>query len=224
MAKDRWWQEWTPQKVDAAGKLVSNLELKLLGALFVLGNGCTHYIVSTQTNISKKIHRKFFLTWTANMASIKDEFIFMPSDDKTFNKVVGEYTNRGLPAGCVGSVDCVHIAWDKCPTQYHSIYSGKEGFPSIAYEVICSVRKFIQSVTVGHPGSRNDKHIVRTDQSFMQLLEGNGWLQSKAWKTVGPHGTRNKTFFGVYLICDGGYHRWPCMVYPVKQVFPVRQS
>jgi hypothetical protein len=48
MAKDRWWQEWTPQKVDAAGKLVSNLELvKLLGALFVLGNGCSHYIVST---------------------------------------------------------------------------------------------------------------------------------------------------------------------------------
>ena len=39
MAEGRWWQEWTPQKVDAAGKLVSNLELKLLGALFVLGNG-----------------------------------------------------------------------------------------------------------------------------------------------------------------------------------------
>jgi hypothetical protein len=74
MAKDRWWQHWTPQKLDAAGKLVSNLELKLLGALFVLGNGCTHYIVSTQTNISEEVHRKFFLSWTANMASVKNEF------------------------------------------------------------------------------------------------------------------------------------------------------
>jgi hypothetical protein len=115
MAKDRWWQEWTPQKVDAAWKLISNLELQLLGSLFVLGNRYTQYIVSTQTNISEEVHRKFFLTWTANMASIKDKFTFMPSDDKTFNKVVGEYTNRGLP-GCVGSIDCVHIAWDKCPT------------------------------------------------------------------------------------------------------------
>jgi hypothetical protein len=86
--------------------------------------------------------------------------------------------------------------------------------------VICTARKFIQSVTVGHPVSRNDKHIVRTDESGMQLLEGNGWLQSKAWKTVaGPHG-QSKTFFGVYLIGDGGYHRWPCMVSPVNTGVP----
>ena len=219
MAKDRWWQHWTPQKLDAAGKLVSNLELKLLGALFVLGNGCTHYIVSTQTNISEEVHRKFFLSWTASMASVKEEFVFLPNDEESFNRVVGEYMIRGLP-GCVGSVDCVHIGWDKCPIQYHNMYKGKEGFPSIAYEVICTARKFIQSVTVGHPGSRNDKHIVRTDESVMQLLEGNGWLQSKAWKTVaGPHG-QSKTFFGVYVICDGGYHRWPCMVSPVKTGVP----
>ena len=116
--------------------------------------------MSTQTNISEEVHRKFFLTWSANMASIKDKFIFMPSDNKTFNKVVGEYTNRGLP-GCVGSVDCVHIAWDKCPTQYHSIYAGKEGFPSISYEVICTLRKFIQSMTVGHPGSRKQQTLCQ---------------------------------------------------------------
>ena len=30
----------------------------------------------------------------------------MPEDEATFQKVVGEYTARGLP-GCVGSVDCV---------------------------------------------------------------------------------------------------------------------
>jgi hypothetical protein len=144
------------------------------------------------------------------MASVKNKFIFLPNDEESFNRVVGEYMNRGLP-GCVGSVDCVHIGWDKCPTQYHNMNKGKEGFPSIAYKVICTARKFIQSVTVGHPGSRNDKHIVRTDESVMQLLEGNGWLQSKAWKTVaGPHG-QSKTFFGVYLIVTAGIiagHVW----------------
>jgi hypothetical protein len=107
------------------------------------------------------------------MASVKEEFVFLPNDEESFNRVVGEYMIRGLP-GCVGSVDCVHIGWDKCPIQYHNMYKGKEGFPSIAYEVICTARKFIQSVTVGHPGSRNDKHIVRTDESVMQLLEGMG--------------------------------------------------
>ena len=49
----------------------------------------------------------------------------------------------------------------------------------------------------------------------MDLLQGNGWLQSKGWRTVGPNGAHIQ-FFGVYLICDGGCHRWPCLVSPVK--------
>jgi Plant transposon protein len=214
MAREKWWCDWSPTKVDAFGFVVSNLELKLLGALYVLGNGTSLYIVSIQTNLSEEVHRCFFLFWIANMSSMKDDFIFMPNDEERFLQVVGEYSARGLP-GCVGSVDCVHVAWDKCPSQYMHMYKGKEGFPSIAYEVICTARKFIQSVSVGHPGSRNDKHIVRTDSSVMDLLEGNGWLNSKAWQTVGPTGAL-RNFIGVYLICDGGYHRWPCLISPVK--------
>ena len=139
----------------------------------------------------------------------------MPTNNEQFEFVVGEYSERGLP-GCVGSLDVVHIGWDSCPHQYFNMYKGKEGFPSVAYEVICSSRKFIQSVSVGHPGTRNDKHIVRTDYAVMDLLQGNGWLQSKGWKTVGPNGTPQVQFFGVYLICDGGYHRWPCLNSPLK--------
>jgi hypothetical protein len=79
------------------------------------------------------------------------------------------------------------------------------GFPSIAYEVLCTSRKFIQSITVGHPGMRIDKHIVRTDNSVLELLYGNGWLNSKNWQCCGREG-QSRTFRGVYLICDGGYH------------------
>jgi hypothetical protein len=53
----------------------------------------------------------------------------------------------------------------------------------------------------------------------MQLLEGNGWLQSNARKAADPDG-RNVSFFGVYLICDGEYHRWPCLISPVKAGVP----
>jgi hypothetical protein len=214
MANRRWWCDWTPNKIDAAGRIVSSLELKILGALFLLRSGCAQYIISTQTNLSEEVHRVFFLQWASKMASIKTEFIYMPEDEATFQKVVGEYTARGLP-GCVGSVDCVHIAWDRRPSQYFNMFKGKEGFPSIAYEVICTSRKFVQSVSCGHPCSRNDKHIVRTDESVTQLLEGNGWLNSKSWRTMGPD-RQIKTFTGVYLICNGVYHRWPCLVSPVK--------
>ena len=99
------------------------------------------------------------------------------------------------------------------------MYTGKECFPSVAYEVICTARKFIQSVSVGHPGSRNNKHIVKTDKTVLDLLEGNGWLNSRAWRCVGANNT-TMTFVGVYLICDGGYHKWPCLVSPVKHGAP----
>jgi hypothetical protein len=96
------------------------------------------------------------------------------------------------------------------------MYKGKEGYPSVAYEVICTSRKFIQSVSVGHPGSRNDKHIVRTDETVMSLLYGNGWLQSQAWDCIVDATGKREVFYGVYLISDGGYHRWPCFLYPIK--------
>ena len=68
-----------------------------------------------------------FLKWIFNMASIKERYIYMPLDDATYRKVVGEYTARGFP-GCVGSVDCVHIGLDRCPVQYTNMYNGKEGY------------------------------------------------------------------------------------------------
>ena len=60
MARERWWCDWTPDKVDASGRLVSDLELQLLGVLFILGNGNTHYFVSTQTNMSERGTSSFF--------------------------------------------------------------------------------------------------------------------------------------------------------------------
>ena len=146
LAKQRWWQEWDDKNRCKAGKLVSSLDLKILGSLFVLAHGVAHVIASVCSNLSEEVHRSFFMKWISDMSSIKDEFIFMPQDNDTFRKVSEEYAARGLP-GCIGSVDCVHIGWDRCPTQYKNMYTGKEGYPSVAYEVICTARKFIQSVS-----------------------------------------------------------------------------
>ena len=209
-----WWPDWKEYKVDAFGRPVAYLELKLLGCLNVLGHGADHSSVSLQTNISEEVHRTFFVRWIGLMASVKEKFIYMPHEQLELDFVTDEYKAMGLP-GCVGSVDCVHIGWDQCPVQCTSMYKGKEGYPSISYEVICTSRKFIQSVSAGHPGARNDKHIVRTDNSVMQLLDGNSWLNSRSWESMDPNGVRKVTK-GLYLICDGVYHRWPCMMFPVK--------
>jgi hypothetical protein len=111
VATTNWWQEWHDKQKCRAGKAVSSLELKLMGALFVLAQGVTHLCASLCTNLSEEVHRSFFIKWVRDMSSIKDDYIFMPQDDLTFRKVSGGNAARGL-RGCVGSVDCVHFGWD----------------------------------------------------------------------------------------------------------------
>ena len=40
--------------------------------------------------------------------------IRMPSTEEDFLSVIGLYKRIGYP-GCAGSIDCVHIVWDRCP-------------------------------------------------------------------------------------------------------------
>ena len=217
----KWFPTWEPNQVDSWGQPVSDLELKLMGALFVLGSGSTNFVESLNSNLSEEVHCIFFLGWINQMSSIKDDYIYLPRNEMELRQVVEEYEQEvGLP-GCTGSVDCVHIGWDRCPSSMLNMYTGKEGYPSIAYEVIATSRKFIQSVSFGHPGSRNDKHIVRTDSSVMNLVEGSGWLKTRTWVcVVDAKGTAQKVFHGLYLLSDGGYLRWPCFAFPVKNGLP----
>ena len=69
--------------------------------------------------------------------------------------------------GARASVDCTHVRWNKCPDTIN--HTGKEGFPTIAYEVAVNHSKHIRSVTVGHPGTRNDKTIIRLDDFMMAI-------------------------------------------------------
>jgi hypothetical protein len=61
IANGEFWTEWTEDRKCRAGKLVSHLELKILGCLFVLATGDSHFVCSTCSNISEEVHRSFFL-------------------------------------------------------------------------------------------------------------------------------------------------------------------
>jgi hypothetical protein len=63
MARERWWPNWHPDKVDAFGREVGDLELKILGCLYVLGTGNAQFQVSENTdcpmrNVVKQVGRK----------------------------------------------------------------------------------------------------------------------------------------------------------------------
>jgi hypothetical protein len=91
--------------------------------------------VEGRTGIDEDTIREFFHTFMDWMVQrFYAEFITVPYDEQ-LAFVVSDYEKIGFP-GAVGSVDCVHIPWDRCPYEYRQMNrSGKDGFPTRVYEV-----------------------------------------------------------------------------------------
>ena len=90
------------------------------------------------------------------------KYVHPPTTEAELTETERLYREKGLP-GCIGSVDCVHIAWDKFPARRRNTFTGKEGYPSLSFEVVCDHNRSIQSATLGFDGSTNNKTIVRFD-------------------------------------------------------------
>ncbi len=90
----------------------------------------------------------FFHHFCAKMSKLYDEHIFMPKGEDR-RVVTNKYARMGFP-GCVGSTDCVHFFWDRCPHNARHLNQGKEGKPTVAYSLIADHSRSIRSVTVGH--------------------------------------------------------------------------
>lgn len=91
-----------------------------------------------------------------------DVFVQPPSTPEEIDRVTSIYRRLGFP-GAIGSVGCVHVKWDKCPFSLRASCTGKEGYPTLAYEAVVDHRR-IHSVTKSHYGARNDMTIVKYDK------------------------------------------------------------
>ena len=48
------------------------------------------------------------------------------------------------------------------------------------------------------------------------LKKDHCWLTKKTWYVTDDAEGGTRVYGGSYLLCDGGYHRWPCLVFPQK--------
>lgn len=100
--------------------------------------------------------------------------------------------------GAFFSMDVVHIAWWRCPAQWHSFFTGKEGFPTVAFNLACLHTKEIIAVRMSDPGARNDKTIVRYDL-FIDDLRSGVLYPDVEFTLRGRASATKKTVFSKYL-------------------------
>ena len=104
----------------------------------------------------------------------------------------------------------MHIAWARCSFADRTRYTGKEGFPTVVYEVTSDHLRRIQSVSCGFAGTINDKTISRLD-NFLQNLKVQPAFTTYQFPLYTGNGSETEDVLGAYVIVDGGYAKWRCV-------------
>ena len=201
--------------IDAAGRAAVPLELKVLGALCMVCKGCAFDAIAELSGMSEQTMQRFFHTfWEQFVSHFKDLWIKYPKTATEAERSMQMYKELGFP-GAVGSVDCTHVWWGNCPAGLSNLYTGKEKVPTIAYEVTVDHVGKCLYVSQGHPGSRSDKTIVKTDE-FLQAIRKKEILWNDV--TFELYRSDGSTFLvrGAYLISDNGYAKWRMLQAPIK--------
>lgn len=112
------------------------LELKILGALRMSAKGCSFDAIAELSGMSiSTMHTFYHFYWAKFVTVFKERWIYYPTTAAEAADNLKVYSRLGFP-GAIGSIDCTHVMWGRCPALYQNTYTGKEKKATVAYEVL----------------------------------------------------------------------------------------
>lgn len=173
-----------------------------MAVLRILGRGNYFDDVSEFTGMGEATVNHLFHSFTARFArDFYPRWVKMPNREE-LKEIMQTYDEVGM-TGAMGSMDGTHIEWTLCPYSQRPSFIGKEGYPTIVYNVVVSHELRVMSCTRGFPGAHNDKTIVRFDKFANSVRDG--WYKDVEYTLKGKDG-EDVHEKGPWLIVDGGYH------------------
>lgn len=211
--KTRRWLE--VKEVMPNGKKSCPIEIKILGTLYWLGEGCSFRTIHNVAGriLTTQTFRAFALDFCRVVAQeLTPVHIRMPSTPEELGVVNEAYKRRGFPGAC-GSMDGVQFYWDACPYRLRTTFTGKEKKPTVGFN--CTVDHDCKFLHVGElfAGRINDKTKVRYDKYVAKLRTGE--FKDVTFNYVDAQGAVQRET-GPYVICDNGYHAWTQTLAPCK--------
>jgi len=177
-------------------------EFRVLVSLRILARGnCADDIFEMSGIAESTVNYMFHQFTQAFVKAFYDEFVHFPSTDAELDEVATSYEQLGFPGAC-GSMDVTHVRLGKCPHGLKVLATGKEGFPTLAFQAICAPNRKILYCSTPYLGSYNDITITANDVFCQRIQED--ILDGVRYKIVGEDGIPRWTTGG-YLIVDGGY-------------------
>jgi hypothetical protein len=86
-------------------------------------------------------------------------------------RLIAMNSARGF-LGMLGSIDCMHWRWDKCPTAWRGAYAGHKHWPTMILGAVALQDLWIWHVFFGLPGSLNDTIVLNRSPLFQSLTFG----------------------------------------------------
>ena len=177
--------------------------IQVLTALQILGRGNCFDDILQLSLMSKSMAAATFHKFCKHFAEeVFDEHIYLPTGTYQ-DEVMRMYHLLGF-TGAIGSTDVTHIGWAMCPFTLGRSYTGKEGFPTIAYQVTVDHAGRAIAITSGFTGATNDKTIIRYDAG-VEKIKTDSQYTDREYKLRKADGTFRERK-GCYLIVDNGYH------------------
>ena len=191
----------------ATGKQSCPIEIKILGALYWLGEGCSFRTIRNVSGriLSEQSFRVFTLNFCRIVATeLAPLHIRMPATVEELGIINEAYKRRGFPGAC-GSMDGVQMFWDACPYRLRVTFTGKEKRPTVGFN--CTVDHDCKFLYVGElfAGRFNDKTKVQYDKYVQKLRTGE--FKDVNFNYVDQNGEVQQET-GLYVICDNDYHKW----------------
>ena len=192
------------------------LALKLLSTLAVLGSGLSfEWAFLRYCGTDAGNGRKVFHSITEWLVKYEyDMWVFPPTEESDIRRTEARFAQMGFP-GCITCFDGVHWAWNNAPAGRRFMYAGKEGYPSLVFNVACDSNTRIHHVHGSNPGAVNDKTMARYDE-FMIDMHLLGKYSSQTFLVYDHITEVLQPRQGLYAIVDGGYHFWRVTQAPVK--------
>ena len=120
------------------------LEIKCMIGLRILGRGSCADDMEEMSEVKASTINGIFHAFIKGVANTLFKKYVTPPVGDHLKRVMNTYARLGFP-GAVGSVDCTHIFWSKCPVPMTNLCTGKEKFPSLSFEVVVDHERRIHS-------------------------------------------------------------------------------
>lgn len=186
------------------------IEFKILVVLRLLGRANDFDTLAELSNLPLSTCHLIFTQFAPSFVRLfYKDYVYFPTGEELITVMQG-YKQMGFN-GAVGSIDCTHVVWNKCPASVTNLTTGKEKCPTIVFQCIVDHDKRIMSCSNAFYGTANDKQIVKEVPDTLSII--NGSLNDITYTLYNEDGSYVYCK-GAFLISDGGFLELPCFIDP----------